>query len=123
MSWLAEKQGRIEVTTGLRCFGNFVDPYLPESSVVKPEAIYRGDVVPVEAMRGTGQLGGLNLYGSQRTGAASYSIEPFQAYRYSMMKRDGRLDRALRDSPSGQAVRRIAQDKSIWSRSGASCQS
>lgn len=93
----------------LEMFGNFVMPYLPESQVATPRSIYRGEVIPVEVLGKSGRGQWMDLEGGMNSRAASYSVEPYQAYRYSMMKKDGRLARALADSPSGEAVRRITQ--------------
>ncbi len=89
-------------------FGNFVNPYLSDTAVASPEFLYRGDVVPAEVAAAYRPGDGLRL-SQTRAGAGSFSVEPFQAYRYASMKRDGRLERALSDSPSGLAVRRITE--------------
>jgi hypothetical protein len=89
-------------------FGNFVNPYLSDTAVASPEFLYRGDVVPAEVAAAYRPGDGLRL-SQTRAGVGSFSVEPFQAYRYASMKRDGRLERALSDSPSGLAVRRITE--------------
>ena len=107
---LAEGRQRADKADNVfEMFGNFIDPYLSDSAVASPRSIYRGDVVPLEWHANTANLGSTMNLSQTNDGVGSFSIEPFQAYRYSMMKRDGRLEKAIDRSSSGEVIRRITE--------------
>ncbi len=105
-----EKRKADEGKDMFRMLGNAVMPHLDDRAVAKDLILYRGDVVPLE------------LAARSRVGAAyhpyderfipnpmSYSLEPFQAYRYTQFNKDGRREKAMSASPSGRAAKRIIE--------------
>ena len=104
-----EKQRADKADDMWRMLGNAVRPHLDDRAVASGLTLYRGDVVPLE-MAAKVRMG--DFYGTGMSSGSvplSYSIEPFQAYRYTQFNRDGRKEKAQASSPSGQVVKRIIE--------------
>jgi hypothetical protein len=95
-----------------RMLGNAVMPHLDDRAVAKSLRLYRGDVVPLE-LAARSKLGSTYHPNEERfiPKPVSYSLEPFQAYRYTQFNKDGRREKAMRASPSGRAAKRIIEVK------------